>query len=230
MLMKENTTVPSKPNFKGLKEGTKEFKARSREIRNWRLLYEPGYKERVRNYTKTYSTNNAARIKEINNKLENRVRRNMLQTQRRLKNYEKHRAYHKAYFDKNYQTSPYFRLNHILRVGLRDSLRDGYDKCDCFGCSIVDLKAHLEQQFMDGMNWTNHGKAWHIDHIISLSQGIKLGLSSDSVWNYVNLQPLPIHVNLSKKDHLQKQYMNKILAHPDAPDELVDIALALLSY
>lgn len=229
--MKENTTlVPPKPTFKGLKENTEEFKARSREIRNWRLQFEPGFKEHTRMYTKAYSDNNATRIKEINNKPETRARNNMLQARRRLKNYKKNRAYHKAYFKKRYDTDPCFRLNHVLRVALRDSLRDGYTTSGNFGCTIVDLKTHLERQFQKGMSWSNYGKDWHIDHIISLSLGIKLGLSADSVWSYTNLQPLLAATNLSKHHHLQKQYLEKILAHPNSPDELVDVVLAALSY
>lgn len=229
--MKENTTlVPPKPTFKGLKENTEEFKARSREIRNWRLQFEPGFKEHTRRYTKTYRTKNIARIKEINNKPENRIRSNMLQFQRRLKNYKKYRVYHKAYFNKRYKTDPCFRLNHGLRIALRQSLQDGYTTSGNFGCTIDDLKIHLERQFQKGMNWSNYGKVWHIDHIIPLSLGVKLGLSADSVWSYSNLQPLLAATNLSKHHHLQKQYLEKILAHPNSPDELVDVALVALSY
>ena len=32
------------------------------------------------------------------------------------------------------------------------------------GCSIKQLKLHLEKQFTEGMLWKNYGK-WHVDHI-----------------------------------------------------------------
>lgn len=232
--MSDNTTkIPPKPNSRGLKPGTEEFKARSREIRNWRLIYESGFNERTKLYTKAYTINNRDRIKEINNRPENRARSNNLQRARRIKNYKKHRTYHKAYFKKRYTTDPFFKINHVLRVALRDSIRDGYSVSSisqCLGCNVNELKIHLEQQFYLGMNWNNYGKIWHIDHIIPLALGIKLGLSVDSVWNYINLQPLPVAINLSKHHHLYKCYLKKILAHPDSPSELVDIALAVLSY
>jgi hypothetical protein len=36
------------------------------------------------------------------------------------------------------------------------------------GCSWLDLKTHIENQFTDGMTWENRGE-WHIDHIIPLA-------------------------------------------------------------
>jgi Uri superfamily endonuclease len=32
------------------------------------------------------------------------------------------------------------------------------------GCSMDELRAHLESQFTDGMTWDNYGE-WHVDHI-----------------------------------------------------------------
>ncbi len=56
------------------------------------------------------------------------------------------------------------------------------------GCTIEYLKEHLEQQFLEGMTWDNHGE-WHIDHIIPLSTA----LTEEDVYklnHYTNLQPL----------------------------------------
>ena len=35
---------------------------------------------------------------------------------------------------------------------------------DMLGYSAVELKEHIEKQFLTGMSWNNHG-IWHIDHI-----------------------------------------------------------------
>ena len=32
------------------------------------------------------------------------------------------------------------------------------------GCSLEELKAHLEKQFVENMSWDNRSE-WHIDHI-----------------------------------------------------------------
>ena len=36
------------------------------------------------------------------------------------------------------------------------------------GYSPLDLKQHIENQFTNGMSWTNHGE-WHVDHIKDVS-------------------------------------------------------------
>lgn len=233
--MKENAiVVPPKPNFKGLKEGSEEFKARSREIRTWRLKYEPGFKDKTKQYSHEYAQKHASRIKQINNLPENILKRNRLQNERRRKNYSKSREYHKRYFNERYYNDPVFKLNHILRVSIKDCIREGFLR-DSFtlkpiGCNVGELKKFIEHQFKEGMSWENHGKTWHIDHILPLALAKEYSLEISSIWHYTNLQPLEAGANLSKHHCVSKKYLEKILAHPDAPDELVDVVLVLLSY
>ncbi len=41
---------------------------------------------------------------------------------------------------------------------------------DIVGCSPEFLKKHFENQFTEGMNWTNYTQfGWHIDHKTPLS-------------------------------------------------------------
>ena len=68
------------------------------------------------------------------------------------------------------------------------------------GCSWEELKIYIENQFIDGMSWDNHGQfGWHLDHIIPLSSAkneeelIKLS-------HYTNLQPLWWDENLKKSN------------------------------
>lgn len=68
------------------------------------------------------------------------------------------------------------------------------------GCSLEELKRHLESQFKAGMTWDNYGE-WHIDHIKPL---ILFDLSDPEqvkqACNYKNLQPLWAKDNISKGD------------------------------
>jgi hypothetical protein len=61
---------------------------------------------------------------------------------------------------------------------------------EALGCSIEQLRAHLEKQFQPGMSWDNYGR-WHIDHIIPLSA---FNLSDpnqlSTACHFSNLQPL----------------------------------------
>ena len=71
---------------------------------------------------------------------------------------------------------------------------------DLVGCTMPELKAHIERQFKPGMGWhnnTQHG--WHIDHIVpislfDLSDPIQLRKAT----HYSNLQPMWAADNLKK--------------------------------
>lgn len=68
------------------------------------------------------------------------------------------------------------------------------------GCSIEELKQHLENQFKDGMSWENYGE-WHVDHIRPCSTFNLLNESEmRECFNYKNLQPLWAEENLLKSD------------------------------
>lgn len=64
------------------------------------------------------------------------------------------------------------------------------------GCSAEALKAHLESQFLDGMNWDNRS-LWHIDHITPLSSATTRQ-ELEALCHYSNLQPLWAVDNLRK--------------------------------
>jgi len=68
------------------------------------------------------------------------------------------------------------------------------------GCSIDDLKLHLEKQFVDGMNWENYGlHGWHVDHIRPCcSFDLTDPEQQRECFHYTNLQPLWAKDNLAK--------------------------------
>jgi hypothetical protein len=70
------------------------------------------------------------------------------------------------------------------------------------GCSIEELKKHLESKFQPGMTWDNWGfgeGCWHIDHVRPL---ISFNLEDRTQFliacNFRNLQPLWAKENISK--------------------------------
>jgi hypothetical protein len=70
------------------------------------------------------------------------------------------------------------------------------------GCTLEELKIHLESQFKEGMNWGNYGK-WEIDHIFPLSKADLTNLEEyKKVFHYTNLQPLWKAENRSKGNKL----------------------------
>jgi len=80
------------------------------------------------------------------------------------------------------------------------------------GCTIEELKVHIEQQFKNGMNWENYGSYWHIDHIIPCSAW-NLSIEEDNMlcWNFRNLQPLESSLNQSKKDFYEEETKNRYI-------------------
>lgn len=94
-----------------------------------------------------------------------------------------------------------FKLVNILRARLNSAIRNTQktgSAVNDLGCSIEELKKHLESKFEPWMSWDNHGE-WHIDHIIPLAS---FDLSNPDelkkACHYTNLQPLKASDNMSK--------------------------------
>lgn len=119
-----------------------------------------------------------------------------------FENNKEHRRQYKRDFYARSKSDPNFRLKKALR-GRFSKIIKGIAKQKSIlkyvGCSIEDLRLHLEQQFRDGMNWGNYGTCWHIDHIVPLCRFDHTEESQIyKAWNYMNLQPLFSEENLRK--------------------------------
>lgn len=102
-----------------------------------------------------------------------------------------------------YHTDLNFKVKHNLRSRIWNVLT-GKSKNKSteilLGCTIDELRVHIESQFKDNMSWENYGK-WHIDHIrpcasFDLSDPEQQALC----FHYTNLQPLWAKDNLSKRN------------------------------
>jgi hypothetical protein len=91
---------------------------------------------------------------------------------------------------------------------------------DYVGCTLEELKAHLEEQFQEGMTWDNYGSytfgddnsGWHIDHIIPCAAfNFQDTTEQNACFYYLNLQPLWGGDNIKKSDTFdikeKEQYM-----------------------
>ncbi len=67
---------------------------------------------------------------------------------------------------------------------------------ELIGCSWEELKIHIENQFVDGMNWDRRNEL-HFDHIVPLASA-KNEEELIKLCNYKNLQPLWAVDNLKK--------------------------------
>lgn len=120
------------------------------------------------------------------------------------------RGYEKKYHKERYNSDIQYKLTKLIRNRLIKAIKNGSAVKD-LGCTISELKIHIENQFKKGMTWKNWNiKVWHIDHIKPLSS---FDLTNRKQFlkaiNYSNLQPLWAFDNLSKggirKSRQQKQ-------------------------
>jgi hypothetical protein len=106
------------------------------------------------------------------------------------------------------------RIGTNLRTRLNSALKRNSKKgktLELLGCSIEQLKDHLQKKFTEGMTWDNYGsgicgkgmKEWHIDHIIPCSSFIlKEEEEQYRCFHYTNQQPMWAKENWDKHDKI----------------------------
>lgn len=107
------------------------------------------------------------------------------------------------YHNEKYHTDLSRKVSLCLRSRLRKALKNNVKSASTIsllGCSIEELKKHLESMFLPGMtwsNWTTNG--WHIDHIKPLASfDLSDPVQQKQACNYTNLQPMWAKDNLHK--------------------------------
>jgi hypothetical protein len=102
---------------------------------------------------------------------------------------------------KKYYSDINFRLKILLRGRLWKAITRNSKQSSALtllGCTIDELKIHLEKKFVKGMNWKNYGK-WHIDHIKPCCSFDLTDLEQQKIcFHYTNLQPLWAKDNIRK--------------------------------
>lgn len=114
---------------------------------------------------------------------------------------EIHKESISAYVKNRMSVDPLFKLSCRLRIRLSNALqRKVWNKNSHFneyiGCTLEELKAHIEKQFTPNMGWNNYG-AWEIDHIVPLASAAAVE-EMIKLCHYTNLQPLWMKANRSK--------------------------------
>jgi len=108
-----------------------------------------------------------------------------------------------------FATEPEYKLKHILRGRLNHALK-GKNKSkrtlELLGCTVEELRKHLESKFQEGMSWNNYGfDTWHIDHIIPCDKfDLTDPKQQEQCFHYTNLQPLWAIENWQKANKLKE--------------------------
>jgi hypothetical protein len=95
-----------------------------------------------------------------------------------------------------YKNDPAFRLRFILKRKMQRFI-SGQKTSGAMerllGCSLDQLRAHIESQFRHGMDWGNQGTGigrWQIDHILPQSIFSPTFEQQMICWNWQNLRPI----------------------------------------
>jgi hypothetical protein len=175
------------------KQRHKEYRKKYPQIAiNWRIKnkdyfknYKKLNKDKIRMQSKKYYLNNLKKIK-------------------------KYRDSHKKQRNQRLHLKKQKNIHYKLTCNLRSRIwkvLKGLNKSEptmkLVGCSIDQLKQHIEKQFKKGMSWDNWGiYGWHIDHIKPCAS---FDLTKESeqkkCFHYTNLQPLWAKENLKKYNH-----------------------------
>jgi hypothetical protein len=155
--------------------------------------------EKINNYNKNYYIKNKDYYLEYN-KNYNLINKD------KINDYNKKTLFYRKEWAKHqYKTNIQYKLGQLLRIRFLDAIKGKINKSvstlELLGCSIDELKIHLENQFKEGMTWENHGIIWEIDHIKSCASFDLTKLEEQQkCFHYTNLQPLTIFENRQKKN------------------------------
>lgn len=202
-------TVGRKKKFCSKKCCDKE-KKKAWEERNPDFKKSEAYRARINRYLRKKYRNDAewrqkvldrekARVKEYR-KNPDWVEKRKVQKKRWR---EKSKDYYNNYQKERSKNDLDFKMRNNLRSRIRAALKYQSASKDLgtaklVGCTMLELRSHLERQFKDGMSWDNHGD-WHIDHI---KPCVAFDLTDPEqqreCFHYTNLQPLWASENQSK--------------------------------
>lgn len=114
---------------------------------------------------------------------------------------------------RSYHSNAQFKLSKCIRSVMTRAFRRlaKGQKIGCtmtlLGCSIEELRIHIQSQFKPGMAWNNYRfQGWHIDHIRPISSFDLFDPEEQKkAFHYTNLQPLWAEENFSKNDHYDQR-------------------------
>ena len=154
-------------------------------------------------------------------KTTNRARVNASARDYHYRNRDASNARHNAYYVKNRKeinrrslerrrNSPEELLKHSLRNRLIKALRSRRKVGSAIrdvGCTVQELRLHIESQFTGNMSWQNYGlrtdDGWSIDHILPLAA---FDLTNRDEFlkasHYTNLRPMQWKQNIEKNDKI----------------------------
>jgi hypothetical protein len=184
--------MPFKDKEKQKEYNKNYFKENKNKLLKYQKNYREVHKEEISKKKKIYTAIHTEHKKEYDKKYQ-KINKESIREKR------------SKYTLLKYHTDTKFKILHNLRRRLLKVLKQNKKfnhTINLIGCSLEELKNHLELQFKVGMNWGNYGHGgWEIDHIKPCSN---FDLSKESeqkkCFHYTNLQPLWAEENNKKRN------------------------------
>jgi hypothetical protein len=198
--------------------------------KEYRRLYQLKNKEKKKQYQIEYEKNNKERIKKYH-----KERYDNLNPELKKETYSKYnknkskecikkcnqtqikKGYRKEWHKINYNNNLHYKLSYLIRARFNVIVKNKFKNnlyIELIGCSISNLKQHLESQFLPEMSWDNHGVIWEIDHIKACASFDLTDIEQQKeCFYYTNLQPLfkttEIAESLGYKNYIGNRNKNK---------------------
>ncbi len=178
--------------------------------------WEDGNRKKRNEYQRGYWSRNKVKCREATKhwKKINPDRAQVIQK----KCYEKNKNKRFSYQYQLYRNDPKYQLKCKIFCAINKSLhgnKNGHHWEDLVGYNVLQLKNHLEKQFIDGMNWNNYGKkGWVVDHIFPISAFNFRSIDDidfKRCWALDNLRPLWYMENQKKHAKILKPFQPSLL-------------------
>jgi hypothetical protein len=180
-------------------------------------------KEKMLAKSKQYKIDHAEEIKE--------KRRQYLKDthdwvyQREKAYWERNREHLNAFMANYQRTNKHQRLRSRISSRLREKIKKLKSTEEYLGCGgeLEVLLNWIEFQFTEEMNWENHGKHWHLDHVLPIKKfNIEDEEEVNICFSWMNMQPLERLANISKHDKILPEmvdaHIEKLIAYGSVAD------------
>lgn len=187
------------------------YKPSKDQVAKYAKSYYEKNKDKMKQSTRDWQKNNPEKFKEHCKKYRETHKEEMREYKRKNKHrwksssdyYRENREKILEKMSERYSSDAEYRLKLCLRRRIWKAMRaqrhrKDSNTADLIGCSIPEMKRHLESQFAEGMSWDNYGD-WHIDHIKPCASfDLTDPEQQRECFHYTNLQPLWAIDNLRK--------------------------------
>ena len=161
--------------------------------------YKEKNKEIISNYNKKYKEENKILVSNYNKKY-NIKNRETIQKRQTLQHKERRHSDIK------------YKMSIVLRNRFRKFYKGKSNSSnirELIGCSNEKFLKWMEFNFKGDMSWENHGKLWHIDHVLLCYLFDHSKIEDRQIcFNWKNTRPLFSNINLSRKTIDMKDILN----------------------